>query len=341
MPHRGQESRLYFRFTNSLARELQLRNQPSTKVGNHAQSCAGRGYRNLTASSRVAQDRSGRSRVSSFLRRKLSEEVFVRLSNGIRLHVTKQGPDHGPVLLLINGFPDSGFSFSQILPLLPSDLRVVVPDLRGFGESDRPASGYSMTDLALDVLTLLDDLRVPSATLLGHSMGSFVARRTAELAPSRVDTLVLVGTAATPRNDVVRSLARDAEDFVDPIDPAFVREFQLSTTFRAVPASFMDRLIAESLKLPARVWKAVLAGLLAYEIPQKPPRCPTYVIGGAEDAVFSRAEQEALGALIPEATFRIIEGLGHSPQWEDPELFTTLLREIPFSHGASVRQAVS
>lgn len=265
----------------------------------------------------------------------------MRLSDDIRLHVTRQGPDHGPVLVLIHGFPDSGFSFSRILPLLPSDLRVVAPDLRGFGESDRPASGYSMTDLALDVLTLLDDLQVPSATILGHSMGSFVARRTAEIAPSRVDALVLVGSAATPRNDVVRSLARDVESFGDPIDPAFVREFQLSTMFRAVPEAFLDRLIAESLKVPARVWKAVLAGVLAYEIPQEPPRCPTYVIGGAEDAVFSRAEQEALGTLIPGATLRIIEGLGHCPHWEDPELFGTLLREIPFSHGASVRQAVS
>ena len=265
----------------------------------------------------------------------------MRLSNGVRLHVTEQGSEHGPALILVHGFPDSGFSFSGIAPLLPRDLRIVIPDLRGFGESDRPATGYSMTDLALDVVSLMDDLRLPSATVLGHSMGSFVARRTAELIPDRIDALVLVGSAATPRNDVVRSLAREAEHFTDPIDPAFVREFQLSTTFRPVPPRFMDRLITESLKVPARVWKAVLAGLLSYDIPEEPLRCPTFVLGGAQDAVFTRAEQEALGALIPGASIRIIEGLGHSPQWEDPELFATLLREIPFSHGASVRPAVS
>ena len=149
---------------------------------------------------------------------------------------------------MVHGFPDSGFSFSGVLPLLPRDLRIVVPDLRGFGESDKPATGYTMTDFATDVLTLMDDLRLPSATIVGHSMGSFVARRTAELGRDRVDALVLIGSAATPRNDVVRSLAQDVERFTDPVDPAFVREFQLSTTFRTLPAPFLERLIAESLK---------------------------------------------------------------------------------------------
>ena len=265
----------------------------------------------------------------------------MRLSNGVRLHVTEQGSDRSPTLVLIHGFPDSGFSFSAITPLLPRDLRIIVPDLRGFGESDRPMTGYSMTDFARDVLTLMDDLGLPRATVLGHSMGSFVARRVAELAPGRVETLVLVGSAATPRNDVVRSLSQDAHSFTDPIDPAFVREFQMSTTYRPVPSRLMDQLIIESLKVPARVWKAALDGLLAYDIPEEPIRCPTFVIGGAQDAVFTRPEQEALGSVIPGASVRIVDDLGHCPQWEDPELFATLLREIPFRHGASVRPAVS
>ncbi len=264
----------------------------------------------------------------------------MRLSSGVRLHVMQQGPQHGPAFVMLHGFPDSGFSFSGVLPLLPPDLRIVVPDLRGFGESDKPATGYSMTDLAMDVVTLMDDLHLPSATIVGHSMGSFVARRTAELGRDRVDTLVLIGSAATPRNDVVRSLARQVERFTDPIDPAFVREFQLSTTFRTLPAPFLERLIVESLKVPARVWKAALSGLLADEPSEEPLRCPTYVIGGAEDAIFTRREQEALAALIPRASVTILDGLGHSPHWEDPELFAEWLREIPFSHGATDRPAV-
>ena len=264
----------------------------------------------------------------------------MRHSSGIRLHVMQQGPQDGPALVMVHGFPDSGFSFSGVLPLLPRDLRIVVPDLRGFGESDKPASGYSMTDFATDVLTLMDDLRLPSATIVGHSMGGFVARRTAELGRDRVDALVLIGSAATPRNDVVRSLAHQVERFTDPVDPAFVREFQLSTTFRSLSAPFLERLIAESLKVPAHVWKAALSGLLADEASEEPLRCPTYVIGGAEDAIFTRPEQEALAALIPGASVTILDGLGHSPHWEDPELFAAWLREIPFSYGATYRPAV-
>jgi len=264
----------------------------------------------------------------------------VQRSTGVRLHVLQQGPRRGPALFMLHGFPDSGYSFSGVLPLLPPDLRVIVPDLRGFGESDKPAIGYDMTDFAGDVLTLMDDLQVPTATILGHSMGSFVARRTAELGRDRVDALVLIGSAATPRNDVVRSLARDVEHFADPVDPVFVREFQLSTTFRTLPAPFFERLIAESLKVPAHVWKAALSGLLADAASVERLRCPTFVIGGAEDAIFARAEQEAVAAVIPGASVTILDGLGHSPHWEDPERFADWLREIPFSHGASVRAAV-
>ena len=65
----------------------------------------------------------------------------MRPSSDIRLHVMQQGPQDGPALVMVHGFPDSGFSFSGVLPLLPRDLRIVVPDLRGFGESDKPATG--------------------------------------------------------------------------------------------------------------------------------------------------------------------------------------------------------
>jgi pimeloyl-ACP methyl ester carboxylesterase len=228
-----------------------------------------------------------------------------------------------------------------VLPLLPRDLRIIVPDLRGFGESEKPATAYSMTELATDVLALMDELRVPTATVMGHSMGSFVARRVAEIGRDRVEALMLEGSAATPRNEVVRSLTREVQHFTDPIDRGFVREFQLSTTLRPLPEPFLNRLIDESLKVPAYVWKAALGGLLAYEASPKPLRSPTFVLGGADDAIFTRAEQEAIATAIPAAAITILDGVGHSPHWENPEGFAAWLREIPLMHGASVRTVVS
>ena len=106
------------------------------------------------------------------------------LVTGVRLYHRVQGDPDGDVLVFVHGWPDSWYSFSRVLGLLPQRYRAVSPDLRGFGRSDRPADGYAIDDFARDVLATLDALGIQRATLVGHSMGSFVARR---LAVSRPD----------------------------------------------------------------------------------------------------------------------------------------------------------
>jgi pimeloyl-ACP methyl ester carboxylesterase len=249
-----------------------------------------------------------------------------RLANGLRLRYADRGPKNGVAVLMLHGITDSSFSFSRVLPLMPANVRVIVPDQRGHGDSDRPEAGYRVDDFAIDALLLLDALNVQRAVVVGHSMGSFVARRMAERAPDRIERLILVGSAPSVRNDVVDGIRQAFEALQDPIDPAFVREFQMSTVHQPVPEDFMDRAIAESRKVPARVWKAALAGLFAYE-PATPGASfvPTLVLGGAHDAVFSRAEQEALAEGIPGASVQILSDIGHSLQWEAPERFVSLL----------------
>ena len=88
---------------------------------------------------------------------------------------------------MLHGFTDSWFSFSRVLPLMPPEMRIVAPDLRGHGDSERPSIGYRLADIADDVVQLLDALQIPKAVLVGHCMGSFVARKVYELrARSRV-----------------------------------------------------------------------------------------------------------------------------------------------------------
>ncbi len=81
-------------------------------------------------------------------------------------------------------------------------------------------------------------------------MGSFVARRMAERAPERIERLILVGSARTVRNDVISSVREAFDRLQDPIDADFSRDFQMSTVHQPVPADFIDRVIAESRKVP-------------------------------------------------------------------------------------------
>ena len=254
----------------------------------------------------------------------LIRERDVRLSGGLNLHYASQGPEAGPGILMLHGYADSWQSFGRVLPLLPDFLRVIVPDQRGHGQSARPRSGYRMDDLAADAVQLMDALRVPEAVVVGHSMGSFVARRVAEMAPTRVARLMLMGSGPRGANAVLTDLKSAVHGLTDPVDPAFVRAFQESTVHLPVPADFMAGAIANSQRMPAWVWKAQVDELVAFASTGA-PRCPTLVIGGDRDAVFSRDEHEALAAAIPGARLEIVEGVGHALHWERPARFASAL----------------
>jgi pimeloyl-ACP methyl ester carboxylesterase len=254
-----------------------------------------------------------------------TREADIRLESGIRLRYLEQGPQSGPAILMLHGYPDSSFSFSRVLPLLPPEFHVVVPDQRGWGLSDRPAGEYDLDTFARDAAQLLDGLGVPTATVVGHSFGSFVARRLAIQSPNRVERLVLIGTAPTARNPVTEALLEDVRRLQDPIDTEFARAFQASTIHLPVPPAFFERVVSDSLLAPARVWKAVLGGFIDAALDDGRIRCPTVLIGGAHDGVFSRGEQEQMAERIPGASIRIFDHVGHDLHWEDPALF---IREL-------------
>jgi pimeloyl-ACP methyl ester carboxylesterase len=119
---------------------------------------------------------------------------------GIEYEVTGEGR---PVVLL-HGFPDSGRLWRYQVPALAeAGFKVIVPDLRGYGRSDKPSevSAYAMQSLAGDVLAVLADAQAPSAHVVGHDWGAAVAWALAALAPDQVDHLVAqsVGHPATFR----------------------------------------------------------------------------------------------------------------------------------------------
>lgn len=236
--------------------------------------------------------------------------------------------------MMLHGYSDSWFSFSRLLPALPPAWHVVVPDQRGHGDSDRPAEGYDINDMARDALELMDRLAIGSVTLVGHSMGSFVAQRMAALAPRRIASIVLAGSGPSLANDVVVELSAAVDALSDPVDPGFIREFQMSTLHRFPPDEFLRRVMTESAKLPARVWKQVMQGFL--RAPECGAiQCPALVVWGEQDAIFSRREQEELLRRIPGAVLKVMRGVGHSPHWEDPAAFLHLLNDaVPDGGGA-------
>lgn len=249
----------------------------------------------------------------------------VRLSNGITLHYATQGPKTGPAVVMLHGFTDSWFSFSRVLPLMPADLRIVVPDMRGHGDSECPLIGYRLADLADDVVRLFDALQIPKAVLVGHCMGSFVARKVYELAPDRLSRLVLVGGGPVWQTPVLKDLMTAINSLTDPVDEKFVRQFQMGCVHEPVPEPFMEAIIANSRRMPARIWKTLMQGLLESETIVSRPQVRTLVLGGRQDAVFSAMEQMVLARQFPRGELHLIDGVGHTPHWEQPATFVNAL----------------
>jgi non-heme chloroperoxidase len=253
----------------------------------------------------------------------------IALSTGVRMSYVEHGPASGHPVIFIHGYSDSWFSYSRVLPLLPPDVRGFALSLRGHGDSDRPASGYAMRDLAADVVAFMDAKRIVRATIVGHSMGSLVAQQVALAAPRRVSGIVLIGAARSIRHFAgVDDLKQVIDQLADPVPVEFIREFQESTVTVPVPPEFMKAVIAESAKLPLRVWRDLLAGMLATTeaTPLSRAGIPALVLRGEKDTYAPAAEQDSLRALLGGAKFKEYAATGHAPHWERPAEFVADLQ---------------
>jgi pimeloyl-ACP methyl ester carboxylesterase len=167
-------------------------------------------------------------------------------------------------------------------------------------------------------------MRIPSAVIVGHSMGSTVAQRFAIDYPSRTRAVLLEGAFfPSPHNEPIREFFKTVSAFTDPIDAKVVREFQQSTLARPVPSEFFERMVNESLKVPARVWKAALEPYLTVDFSDRLTDVvvPTLLVWGDRDAFTGRAEQDRLNRAIARSRLTVYSGTGHCPHWEEPERF--------------------
>jgi non-heme chloroperoxidase len=253
-------------------------------------------------------------------------EQSIRLPNGAFLRYVEQGPADAMPLILLHGFPDSWLSYETVLANLPSPVRAIALSQRGFGNSDKPESGYHPRDLAADLAAFMTLRRIPRAIVAGHSLGALVAQRFALDFPERVAGLVLIGTfKAQHDNEELATLIDDVATMADPVDLDMVRAFQASTLAQPVADKFFRTVVAEGARLPLRIWRAVLKEVAAYddftELAQI--RAPTILFWGERDNFSRYEQQQELASEIPGAELRVYAGAGHSLHWEGPRRFAS------------------
>jgi len=121
-------------------------------------------------------------------------------TNGIRLSVHQGG--NGPPLILLHGFPQNHMAWARMAPELAQHFHCIIPDLRGYGDSDAPADDadhhvYAKREMAQDIIGVMDFLGLERAHVLGHDRGARVAYRLALGHPERVDRLGIIEIVPT------------------------------------------------------------------------------------------------------------------------------------------------
>jgi pimeloyl-ACP methyl ester carboxylesterase len=249
--------------------------------------------------------------------------------NGIRVDAVERGKGH-PMLFL---HPGIGIDpKAPVLDRLAAGARLIAPTHPGFGGSDQPKSFDTVDDLAYFYLDLLDELDLKSVTLVGVSLGGWIAAEMAVKCTARIARLVLanpVGIKVSGREtrDIADIFAMPETEFNERAyaDPSIaVRDF------KAMPDAEV-RAVARNREATARyAWSPYmhnpkLRGRL-HRI-----RIPTLFLWGATDRILSEQYGRAYCAEIPGARFEIVAKAGHFPHIDQPDEFAR--RILAFSEG--------
>lgn len=247
--------------------------------------------------------------------------------NNIDLSYERTGS--GTPLVLIHGYPLDLSIWDNVVPLLENDFDVIVPDLRGFGESSTVDTPYSMLDFANDIAGLLDFLGVEKAAFAGHSMGGYVALAFAKEYPERVSGLALVSSQAAadaPERKAGRyKTARDvAEKGVDVVADAMSSKLSANEKVQ----EFVNLLIK------AQSQPGVIGALKAMAerenfMPILPEfEFPIVLIHGDADVLIPIDRAKEIKSIVPSAQLIKLKKAGHMPMMEFPKETAEALKKL-------------
>lgn len=270
---------------------------------------------------------------------------ILRLPGG-EMQILEKGPRHAPPIVLLHCFSCSIAWWQRMIPFLDRDHRVLALDLRGFGGSEKPESGYSMEDQAAFVAEALKRLGVHHATVVGHSLGGTVATALTEVPGDYVSRLVIVDQA--PDERFAKAIDFAAELATAPVigpalwqvAPDFAVKEGLQVAFAPgyeTPEQFVedfDRMTYTSYASDGEETAYLDAEPLNRRIERT--GAPLLAIFGAEDQVYEAEPALAVYAKVPGAQTVLIPGAGHSPNVEKPRRTAALVlrfdRSRPVGH---------
>lgn len=235
----------------------------------------------------------------------------------------------GTSLVLLHGYPLDHHLWDQVVPLLEDTFDVIVPDLRGFGESTISDTSPTMEDYASDIAGLLDYLGIQKTAIVGHSMGGYVALAFLRHYPHRVAGLGLVSSQvlADPpdrKEGRYKSAKEISENGIDTVVATMTPKFTADEKLQAFARSSMER------QQPA-AYIGALKGMA--ERPDSTDllsslEVPVVVVHGNADALIPVDRAREVKTALPQVYLVEISGVGHMPMMEASEQTANALKHL-------------
>ncbi|MDE8349368.1 MAG: alpha/beta hydrolase [Acidocella sp.] len=270
-------------------------------------------------------------------------------ANGITLRVTETG--QGRPLLLLHGWPEFWFTWAKIMPHLAANFRLIAPDLRGFGGSDKTPPGYStaMTaeQHANDLAALLDALNLPQVGLVAHDIGALIGQHLIRAHPGRVNRFFAfdcpypgIGRrwieGGQLRNSwymwfhqtklAVELVGHSRATLEIYLHHMMQGGCQNKQAFDDNFADFVDNMLVPGNLQGGFNW--YVSNARAVPPPTQPIDIPTRILWPGADPVFPLAWMDRLGAFFSNLQLSVFEGVGHFPHQEQPDAAALAVREF-------------
>jgi pimeloyl-ACP methyl ester carboxylesterase len=271
-------------------------------------------------------------------------------TNGVNLHVVQAGPEDGPLVILLHGFPEFWYGWhKQIDFLAEQGYRVWAPDQRGYNISEKPngIAAYSIDKLSADVIGLIDAAGRETAMLVGHDWGAAVAWWTACQYPERISKLVILNV---PHQNVFRkTVLTDREQSFRSWYIGFFQIPFIPETLMGAAAASLARGMQSSAKAGAftdedmlqyeKAWRqpGALRSMINWyrAIVQQPPhspdprvKMPTLILWGKKDAYLKAEMAQASVELCDHGKLIYFDNATHWIQHEEPNRVNQLMLEF-------------
>jgi pimeloyl-ACP methyl ester carboxylesterase len=269
-------------------------------------------------------------------------------TNGVNLHYVTQGS--GPLMLMLHGFPEFWYSWRHQIPEFSSDFKVVAPDLRGYNDSDKPASqsAYVMNEFVKDVKGIIHGLGYDSCVLVAHDWGGGIAWNFAYTYPEMVERLIIMNhphyAKFSKGFQTPQQLLRSWYVFFFqlPVIPELYLQAQdyqfIENAFKgmAINKSVFSKEVIDAYKNAAAKPGALTAMINYYRniFSQfsnhnwSVLEVPTLMIWGEEDTALGKELTYGTEAYVDDFQIKYIPNCSHWVQQEQPELVNRYMREF-------------